>query len=280
MQTLGYYNGEIAELDRLAIPALDRACYFGDGVYDVTYSRKYRVFAMEEHLCKLFQSAGAVGIRPRISQKELCALLCSLLQRMHTGENRIYIQFSRGTGTRNHTFPKDAKPNLLIMMEPASLRDPYKPMKCITRPDTRFYHCNVKSLNLLPNVLASEAAARSGADECILHRGETVTECAHSNLFLFQGGKMATHPADEQIYAGTGRAHLMELCRAVGIPVEERAFSLAELKKADEILVTSASVLCAPVLELNGVPVGGKAPGTVRALQDALLKQFYDETSL
>lgn len=279
MKTLGYYNGKIDELDRLTIPALDRACYFGDGVYDVTYSRKYRVFAMEEHIAKLFQSAGAVGIRPHISQKELASLLCSLLCRMHTGENRIYMQFSRGTGTRNHTFPKDAKPNLLIMIEPATLRDPYMPMRCITRPDTRFYHCNVKSLNLLPNVLASEAAARSGADECILLRGDTATECAHSNLFLFKSGKMFTHPANELIYAGTGRAHLMALCRAMAIPVEERAFSLSELKKADEILVTSASVLCAPVTELNGVPVGGKAPETVRAFQDALLKQFYDGTN-
>lgn len=280
MKTLGYYNGEIKESDQLTIPALDRACYFGDGVYDVTYSRKYRVFAMEEHVSKLFRSAETVGIHPRISQKEICALLCSLLRRMHTGENRIYIQFSRGTGPRNHAFPEKTKPNLLIIMEPATLRDPYKPMKCITRPDTRFYHCNVKSLNLLPNVLASEAAAKSGADECILHRGEVVTECAHSNLFLFQSGKMATHPANEQIYAGTGRAHLINLCRTVGIPVEERAFTLNELKSADEILVTSASVLCAPVLELNGLPVGGKQCGVVRALQDALLKQFHDATNL
>ncbi len=280
MKTLGYYNGELAELETLRIPALDRACYFGDGVYDVTYSRNYRIFALQEHLERLFQSAETVGIRPRISKKELCSLLCSLLRRMHTGENRIYMQFSRGTGRRNHAFPVPSYSNLLIMMEPATLRDVYKPMKCITRPDTRFFHCNVKSLNLLPNVLASEAAARSGADECILHRGETVTECAHSNLFLLKSGKMLTHPADEQIYAGTGRAHLLNLCRAVGIPAEERAFSLAELKKADEILVTSASVLCAPVAELNGVPVGGKAPEVVRALQDALLKQFYDETKL
>ncbi|MBE6530218.1 MAG: D-amino acid aminotransferase [Ruminococcaceae bacterium] len=280
MKTLGYYNGSIAELDCLTIPVLDRACYFGDGVYDVTYSRNYRVFAIQEHLLRLFQSADIVGIRPRISPKELSMLICSLLRRMHTGENRIYIQFSRGTGARNHIFPQNSSPNLLIMMEPATLRDPYKSMKCITRPDTRFYHCNVKSLNLLPNVLASEAAARSGADECILLRGEIVTECAHSNLFLFKSGRMLTHPADEQIYAGTGRAHLMNLCRTVGIPVEEQYFSIAELKKADEVLVTSASVLCAPVTELNGVSIGKKAQETVRALQDALLKQFYDATNL
>ena len=280
MKALGYYNGEIAELERLTIPALDRACYFGDGVYDVTYSRNYRVFALNEHLFNLFQSARSVQIHPLISQKELASLLCCLMRKMDAGENRIYIQFSRGTGSRNHAFPEKAASNLLIMIEPATIRDPYKPMICITRPDTRFYHCNVKSLNLLPNVLASEAAARSGADECILHRGEIVTECAHSNLFLLKNGKMLTHPADEQIYAGTGRAHLAALCGAVGIPVEERPFPLSELKKADEILITSASVLCAPVTTLNGAPVGGKAPETVRALQDELLKRFREETSL
>ena len=280
MKTLGYYNGEIDELANLTIPVLDRAYYFGDGVYDVTFSRNYRVFALEEHLFKLYQGAETVQIHPKISKKELTCLLCSLLRRLQTGENRIYIQFSRGTALRNHAFPEKCSSNLLIMIEPASLRDPYKPMKCITRPDTRFFHCNIKSLNLLPNVLASEAAARSGADECILHRGEIVTECAHSNLLLLKNGRMITHPADEQIYAGTGRAHLLELCRIVGIPAEERAFSLTELKKADEILVTSASVLCAPVIELNGVVVGGRAKETVRALQDALWDRFYNATNL
>ena len=124
MKTLGYYNGEIAELDKLTMPVLDRACYFGDGVYDVTYSRNYRAFAIKEHILRLFQSAEIVQIHPAISQKELCALICSLLKRMHTGENRIYIQFSRGSGNRNHAFPSKSSPNLLIMIEPAALRDP------------------------------------------------------------------------------------------------------------------------------------------------------------
>lgn len=278
MKTLGYYNGKIDELERLTVPMLDRACYFGDGVYDVTYSRNYRVFALEEHIDNLFRGAAAVQIKPPFSQRGLADCIASLVRRLEGGENRIYIQFSRGTALRNHAFPAVEKANLWIMMTPASIRDPYKPMKCITRPDTRFYHCNVKSLNLLPNVLASQAAESAGKDECILHRGEIVTECAHSNLFLFKSGHMITHPANEQIYAGTGRAHLIRLCHAVGIPVEERTFPLKDLKKADEILVTSASVFCAPVRELNGIPVGNRAPETVRALQDALVKQYYDAT--
>ena len=279
MKTLGYYNGVCKEADRMEIPLLDRACYFGDGVYDVTYSRNYRIFALEEHLANLWRSAALVEIQPAVSMDEVASLLRDLIGRMDTGENWVYLQFSRGTAPRSHAFPKNVTPNLTVMMRPASLRDPYKPMRCITRPDTRFLHCNVKSLNLLPNVLATEAAERAGADEAILHRNGTVTECAHSNVSILADGKIVTHPANERIYAGTGRAHLLALCRRVGIPVEEREFSLGELRMADEILVTSASVLCAPVVLLDGAPVGGKNPSLVRALQDALLGQFRKETA-
>lgn len=279
MKTLGYYNGVCKEADRMEIPLLDRACYFGDGVYDVTYSRNYRIFALEEHLANLWRSAALVEIQPAVSMGEVAALLRDLIRRMDTGENWVYLQFSRGTAPRSHAFPKNVTPNLTVMMRPASLRDPYKPMRCITRPDTRFFHCNVKSLNLLPNVLSTEAAERAGADEAILHRSGTVTECAHSNVSILSGGKILTHPADEMIYAGTGRAHLLALCRRVGIPVEEREFTLGELRTADEILVTSASVLCAPVSLLDGAPVGGKNASLVRALQDALLDQFCRETA-
>lgn len=280
MKTLGYYNGVAEEAEKLRIPALDRACYFGDGVYDVTYSRNYRIFAMEEHIANLFRSAAAVEMEPRITPDEAAALLRDLVARMDTGENRIYIQFSRGTAPRAHAFPHgESRPNLLVLIFPAAVRDPYRPMRCITRPDTRFFHCNVKSLNLLPNVLASEAAERAGADECILHRNGVVTECAHSNVSILLGGTLLTHPANERIYAGTGRAHLLSLCRAVGIPAEEKTYTLEELKKADEILVTSASVFCAPVLELDGEPVGGGRPELVRALQDALTDRYLKETN-
>ena len=152
------------------------------------------------------------------------------------------------------------------------------PMRCISREDTRFFHCNVKSLNLLPNVLATQEATARGMDECILHRGETVTECAHSNLSILKNGTLVTHPANERIYAGTGRAHLISECLRQGIPVEERTYTVEEMKDADEVLVTSASALCVPVIELDGMPIGGKAPHTVRLLQDALLKDYLDQT--
>ena len=278
MKTLGYYNGVIDELDRMSVPMLDRACYFGDGVYDVTYSRNYHIFALDEHIDHFFESASLIQIQPHLSKAELKEILISLVKKMDCGDLWVYFQLSRSADMRTHAFPASPKPNLWVMLKPAVIRDTYAPMRCISMEDTRFQHCNVKSLNLLPNVLATHAATAAGMDECILHRGETVTECAHSNLSILKNGKLITHPADQWIYAGTGRAHLISQCFAQEIPVEERTFTQSELWDADEVLVTSASALCVPVIELDGKPIGGKAAHTVRALQDALLKEYLDAT--
>ena len=279
MKTLGYYNGCIDELDRITVPMLDRACYFGDGVYDVTYSRHYHIYALDEHLDHFFESAALIQIQPRISKEELKALLYELIQKMDTGDLWVYIQLSRSADPRSHAFPENPRSNLWIMLRPAKIKDTYAPMRCITMEDTRFYHCNIKSLNLLPNVLATEATEEAGVDECILHRGSTVTECAHSNLSILQNGTLVTHPANEMILAGTGRAHLIAQCRKMGIPVLERPFTLEELLAADEAIITSASALCVRVCEVDGTPVGGKDAHTIRALQDALLADFLEKTN-
>ena len=278
MKTLGYYNGNIDELENMTVPMLDRACYFGDGVYDVTYSRNYKIYALEEHVERFFQSAELLKIKPSLTKVALCELLTELVKKLDTGNLWVYFQFSRGTGIRSHAFLEDPTSNLWIMLKPAEIRDTYRPMRCITLDDTRFYHCNIKTLNLLPNVLATQATVEAGVDECILHRGDVVTECAHSNISILKDGQLITHPADELILAGTGRAHLMATCKTFGIPVVERKYTLAELLNADEVLITSASALCIRVIEVDGKAVGSKAAYTVKQLQDALWKDFMDKT--
>ncbi len=278
MKTLGYYNGKIDELERMTVPMLDRACYFGDGVYDVTYCRNYHIFALQEHVRRFFQSASMLRIEPNITETELADLLCELVRKLEAPNQWVYFQLTRGTETRNHAFPANPHPNLWIMLKPAEIRDTYQPMRCITMEDTRHHHCNIKTLNLLPNVLATQATVEAGVDECVLHRGEVVTECAHSNLSILKDGKLITHPANAWILAGTGRAHLIACCAKNGIPTEERAYTLAEMMAADEILITSASALCMRVIEVDGTPVGGKAAYTVKQLQDQLLADFLRET--
>ena len=279
MKTLGYYNGTVDELEQMRVPMLDRACYFGDGVYDVTYSRNYHVYALDEHIDRFYHSAELLRIVPTMEKADFRALVISLVKRLDVGNQWVYFQWSRGTELRNHAFPTDSKANLWIMLKPAEIRDTYQPMRCITLEDTRYYHCNVKALNLLPNVLATQATVEAGVDECILHRGDTVTECAHSNLSILKDGTLLTHPANEMILAGTGRAHLIATCKQFGIPVVERAYTVAEMLAADEVLITSASALCMRVIEVDGKPVGQKAAYTVKQLQDALLADFLEKTT-
>lgn len=278
MKTLGYYNGKIDELDKITVPMLDRASYFGDGVYDVTFSRNYKVYQLREHVERIFASAALLKIYPEITPDALCELIEDLIKKLDDGELWVYFQFSRGTDFRNHAFPENAKPNLWIMLRPAKIKDTYRELRVITREDTRALHCNIKSLNLLPSVMATQACVDAGVDECILHRGDIVTECAHSNVSILKNGTLITHPANELILAGTGRAHLMAACRHFDIPVVERPYTLEELKEADEIILTSASALCMRIVEVDGVSVGQKAPQTVKMLQDYLLADFVNAT--
>ena len=279
MKTLGYYNGKIDELDKITIPMLDRACYFGDGVYDVTFCRNYKIYKLREHVERIFQSAALLKIYPEITPDELCDLIQTLIKKLDSDELWVYFQFSRGTDFRNHAFPEKATPNLWIMLKPAKIKDTYRQLRVITRKDTRALHCNIKSLNLLPSVLATEACVEAGVDECILHRDGIVTECAHSNVSILKNGTLITHPANEFILAGTGRAHLMSACRHFEIPVLERPYTLEELKDADEVILTSASALCMRIVEVDGVSVGQKAPHTLKTLQDYLLNDFLSQTA-
>ncbi len=279
MKTLGYYNGKIGTLEEMTVPMLDRACYFGDGVYDVTYSRNYRIYAIDEHVHRFFQSASLLGIKLPMSKVELADLLRRLIRKLDSGDLWVYFQVSRGTALRSHAYDESMKPNLWIMFKPAQIRDTYRPMRCISRADTRALHCNIKTLNLIPSILATQAATEQGVDECILHRDGIVTECAHSNVSILKDGVLLTHPADEKILAGTGRAHLISACSIYGIPVKETTYTLEELKEADEILVTSASALCVPVVELDGASVGGKDPKNVRRLQDYLFNEYLRVTN-
>ena len=279
MKTLGYYNGEIGELDTMRIPMLDRACYFGDGVYDVTYCRNYRIFALDEHANRFFKCAEQLKIVPNISKEAFCELLYSLIRRMDSGDLWIYFQFSRGTAPRAHVFPQDTPPNLWIMLKPGGIQDVYRPFRCITLEDTRYYHCNIKTLNLLPNVLAAQATEEAGVDEAILHRGDTVTECSHSNISILKDGVLITHPTNQFILAGIGRAHLIAACRKTGISVIERPYTLSELMDADEAYITSASALCMRVIEVDGVPIGGRNAAITKRLQDDLLNDYLEATA-
>ncbi|MCI6631003.1 MAG: aminotransferase class IV, partial [Lachnospiraceae bacterium] len=262
MKTVGYYNGKIGEIEEMMVPMNDRAMYFGDGVYDATYAANRKIFELEGHMERFFNSFKAMEIPFRMTREELAAELQKCVDLMDSdGEVMVYWQSTRGTGMRNHLFPTDGKPaNLLITVREVPLSDLRTPYKVITLEDTRFLHCNIKTLNLIPSVIANQRAKEAGCQEAIFHRGDRVTECAHSNVHILKNGKFITAPTDNLILPGITRKHLLRICEAQMIPYEERIFSLAEVFDADEVIISSAGTLGVGVCEVDGKPVGGKDP--------------------
>ncbi|MDR2393339.1 MAG: D-amino acid aminotransferase [Treponema sp.] len=278
METLGYYNGEIGLLDELRIPMNDRACWFGDGVYEATVSANYRIFALEEHVNRFFNSAALLSMTPAITKPQLAELLYTLVYKVDSPTQFVYWQMTRGTAPRTHAFPEQTSPNLWVMLKPLTLPDIYQKIRLITVEDTRFFHCNIKTLNLLPNVLASEKAKQAGCTEAVFHRGNRVTEGSHSNVHILKDGTLCTAPLDNLILPGISRRHIITQCGKLGIPIDERPFTLEELFGADEVMISSASTFCMSASHIDGYEAGGKAPELLRRLQDALLDEFHQVT--
>lgn len=278
MKTLGYYNGKYGELDEMTIPMNDRVSWFGDGVYDAGPSRNYEIFAIDEHIDRFFNSAGLLDIKMPVTKPELKELLQEMVNKMDTGNLFVYYQVTRGTGIRDHAYT-EGPGNLWIMLKPAEISDGTKPIKLITREDTRFFHCNIKTLNLIPSVVATQKAKEAGCQECVFYRpGGRVTECAHSNVHIIKDGKLVTAPTDNLILPGIARAHIIKACKKLEIPVSETPYTLDDLFNADEVIVSSSSNLCLHANEIDGKPVGGKAPELLEKIRVAVLVEFYKAT--
>ena len=273
MENLGYYNGRYGRLEEMMIPMNDRVCYFGDGVYDATCCAGHVIYLIDEHIDRFFNSAAMLRIEIPCTKAELKDLLYEMVRKVDGDCLFVYWQVTRGTAMRNHAFP-DVPANLWIMIKPASFRDMSQRVRLTEMEDTRFLHCNIKTLNLLPSVMASQKAEERGCFETVFHRGETVTECAHSNVHILKDGALITHPTDCHILPGVARRHLILACQALGVPVEERPFTMAELLDADEVLVTSSSNFCIVADHLDDAPVGRRAPALVEKLQQWLTEEF------
>lgn len=278
MKNLGYYNGKIGLIEEMSIPMSDRVCVFGDGIYDATYSRNHIIYNLKEHIDRFFSSAAKLRIEPPFTKEELGQLLSELVRKVDDGEQFVYFQLTRGSAPRDHAFP-DAKPNLWVMLTPRKIKDNRVPVKLITVEDTRFLHCDIKTLNLLPSVMAAQLAKEAGCDEVVLHRGERVTEGSHSNISMIENGVFVTPPTDNLILPGIARANLIKASRALGIPVSETPFTLDRLMAADEVIVSSSGSFCLSATHIDGRPVGGKRGDLLEALRAYLENDFVQATT-
>ena len=274
MKNLAYYNGKITSIEDMMIPANDRGFYFGDGIYEVAMVFNHKIFALNDHLDRMANSAALVRIELPASKEEIGHLLEELALKVESPCQFLYWQITRASSPRNHLFPEGAASNLYVYSKPwkgVEMSDEYR---LLSVEDTRFLHCNIKTLNLLPNVMAAQKAKEAGCSEAVFVRDGYVTEGSHSNISLIKDGVFVTHPLDNLILPGTERNHMIRYCGALGIPVEERAFTLKEMAEAEEIIVSSTSHPSMRAMELDGKAVGMKNAELVKKLRDKYMEEI------
>ena len=278
IEALAYYDGKIGTPEEFTVPFNDRVHFFGDGVYDATVGANGKVYLMQDHLDRFYTSAKALDIHIPMPKEELGKLLTDLLAKVDGTTHFVYWQVTRGVETRNHVYAEDLPGKLWVLVRPQVIPNPNIPIRLNDEEDTRFFHCNIKSLNLLCNVMTAQRAHRAGCTETVFHRGEIVTECAHSNISVLKDGVLYSHPNDEFILRGIAKSHMIRVCYRLDIPVLERPFTMDFLKSADEILVTSTTKFCLSADTLNGQSVGGKDAAVRIAIQNAVMQDFRDCT--
>ena len=252
----------------------------GDGPYAATCMASRVPLALEEHLDRMYNSLRLLEIPFAMEREQIRAELKKVIDAAEDAPIHIlYWQISRGVCPRNQPFPSaDVKPAMMAYVAPYAMWPMDKPYRLLSMEDTRFKLCHIKTLNLIPSVLANQRAAEQGCDEAVFHRGSRVTECAHSNISILKDGVLRTAPTDELILPGITRKHLLELARELGIPTDERPFSMVELMNADEVIVTSSSALGIRAETIDNIPVGGKDPERLKRLQAAYAEKFRRET--
>ncbi|MGR4867467.1 D-amino acid aminotransferase [Variovorax sp. LARHSF232] len=264
--TLCYLNGEYTPLNQAKVSVLDRGFIFGDGIYDVVpvYGRK--LFRFAQHLARLDRNLGKLRIANPHSSDEWLAR-CRKLIAAHASEDQmIYIQVTRGVAPRDHVMPKDIAPTVFIMasaMKPPSAQAVREGVACVTAQDFRWERGDIKSTSLLGNVLARQVSADVGATETILFREEQLTEASSSNVWVVQGGAVHGVPKSEHVLEGIRYELIRELCEDEGIPFSLQPVSAAQVRGADELMISSASKEVLPVVLLDGKPIGSGQPGPV-----------------
>ena len=275
---LVYLNGAFVPKAEAHLPVDDRGFLFGDGVYEVTRAVDGRLFEVERHLERLRNGAAALALPlTEATVAELPAIWERLLAAngLTVGEAMVYLQVTRGAAPRTHQFPPAGTPPTIFasasaLLPPDAVRA--RGAAIITQPDIRWARCEIKSVNLLPNVLAKQAAAEAGAFEAVFVREDgTVTEGAQTTAFAVVDGVLRTHPLTPRILPSVTRAVVLELARELGIPAREEAFDRAALLAAEEAFVASTTADVMPVVRVDGMAIGDGAPGPVsRALADAI----------
>jgi len=268
-----YFNGRFTTTDERVLRVEDRGFLFGDAVYEVFKFLGKRPVFLGEHWRRLANGLKAIDIRnPWWTEETFASTMRELLDRTSFDDGIVYIEVSRGEGERAHFYAEDMTPTAIAFSRRYKFPDAAKKergIRLITDADLRWKHCDVKSVNLLPNALSKKKAQRAGGDEVLFIDGEIVRECGSSSFFIVKNGRVITHPLDCHILPGVTRDRTIALARDL---VDERAIRAAELDDADEVFITSTTLGVMPVNQIDGGAARARGPITAelqRRLEDA-----------
>lgn len=260
-----YLNGAFVAPEQATISVLDRGFLFGDGVYEVIPAYAGRPLREQEHLQRLERSLRGIGLEPPLTAAQWSPIFQRLLSAAPTQDQSLYLQITRGVApTRDHRFPSETVPTVLAMAKPMKPRDAAvveRGVAAVTREDIRWLRCDIKATALLAAVLLRQAAEEAGAEEAILVRDGLALEGSTSNLFIVRDGCLMTPPKGPLLLAGITRDLVLELAGAAGIPCEECDLRVEQLRRADEVWISSSTREVMPVTALDGAPVGTGRPG-------------------
>jgi D-alanine transaminase len=263
--SLGYVNGRYVEIDDLVIPIDERGHQFGDGVYEVIRVYNGNPYMLDEHIERLINSATAIRLPITDTKDDFKTLILEAVDKSQLVDCNVYLQITRGIVTRNHLFP-NVPVSITMTVRPAkvlSVESRENGEKAIFHDDERWANCYIKSLNLLPNILAKQIAHEAGCYEAILVKDGYVTEGTSSNVFIIKDGKIYTTPLTKQILPGITRIAVKNVAAILNVDFIEKHVTPDELITADEVFVTSTTSEIMPIVQVGENQIGTGKPGEV-----------------
>ena len=277
-----FLNGQYLNAEEAKLSVLDRGFIFGDGVYEVWRVVDGKLFESSRHTRRLKNGLKTVEITvPDADVDALGGVASRLLKEndLTSGEGTFYVEITRGAAPRTHAYPPaGTKPTIFAMVSkfevPHAMRE--AGAKCITENDVRWLRCDVKTVQLLPNVMAKQKASVAGAMEAIFVRDDVVTEGTHTSLFAVKDGTLRTHPLGPLILPSITRELILEIAREQSVPISEKQFTKAELFAMDEVFVSGTTTDVTPIVDIDGRTIGSGKPGPVsKQLYAGLQARLY-----
>ena len=281
MSRIAYVNGAYVPTVSAYVHINDRGYQFADGVYEGISVRRGKLIDLEPHLDRLWRSMDELAILPPMKRGPMRFVFQELIRRNRITDGFLYLQVTRGVAVRDHAFPDYAEPALVITCKRLNFNAVRSRantgVKGSTQPDNRWGRCDVKSISLLPNILAKQTAREEGAFEAVLYdKDNLITEGSSTNIWIVDAdGTLVTRPTSDNILPGITRARIKDLAKALQIKLAERPFSVEDAYGAREMFLTSSTSCAMPIISLDDKKIGDGTPGPVAK---RLIEAYFDYT--